>query len=277
MKLISNKEIQEAAECNPQRALLMCLANNNIKNMNKKETKLHEPLFHPDGWSIAFHTNKGIVGLWSCWLSNRIVLCYPLSQEKLTDDIILKHFDLEISTAVPFENNQRKWSEYYGRRTDVGRVWFQHERQHSYGYHFKHFTDFELNEMYYGHGHSQVLATYPFDFYYGKYEDCPTTKSEHIQKYRDLFIQFVLNNWKVHAITIQFNNVLVPQQLSALGYAIKWLKGNENERNCWGDQLVQGTKKDEYVFLQSANSLVPWITIRHFPYKNQSIEEILTF
>lgn len=277
MKFILKKEIQKASESDPLRALLMITANATIKETNEKVNKEHKPLFHSNGWSIAFHTEKGIVGLWSCWLENSFTLCYPLAQEKITDDIILKHFNLSLGQSVDFENGPRQWAEYYSERKTMGRVWFDHKDFNSYGRHFCYVENSELKEIYYGHRESWTLATYPFDFCYNKFIDCPTNTPEYIQAYRDPFIQFVLDNWKVSKITVEFNNVLVPQQLEKLNYEVKWLKGSPKTQRGWGDELVQGIKGDEIVFIKSANSLVPWITIRHFPYKNQSIEEILTF
>lgn len=76
---IAGEEINTAAEHNPQRALLMMLANSTLADAEQKAIgeQSHEPKFHESGWSIAIETPQGVVGLWSCWLKNQFYLGYP--------------------------------------------------------------------------------------------------------------------------------------------------------------------------------------------------------
>lgn len=76
---IAGEEINAAAEHDPQRALLMVLANSTLVDAERKATgeQSHEPKFHESGWSIAIETPQGVVGLWSCWLNNQFYLGYP--------------------------------------------------------------------------------------------------------------------------------------------------------------------------------------------------------
>lgn len=76
---IASEEINATAEHDPQRALLMVLANSALAKAEQKATgeKSHEPEFHKSGWSIAVETPQGVVGLWSCWLNNQFYLGYP--------------------------------------------------------------------------------------------------------------------------------------------------------------------------------------------------------
>lgn len=78
-KKIAREEINEAAEHDPQRALLMIMANSTLDEAEQKASgaKAHEPTFHKSGWSIAIETPQGIIGLWSCWLDNQFYLGYP--------------------------------------------------------------------------------------------------------------------------------------------------------------------------------------------------------
>lgn len=77
--LIPEEEINEAAGEDPQRALLMLMANSNLSEAATMADgqKPHQPEFHKEGWSIAIETQLGVVGLWSCWLGDGFYLGYP--------------------------------------------------------------------------------------------------------------------------------------------------------------------------------------------------------
>lgn len=76
---IAGEDINTVAEHDPQRALLMCLANSTLAKAEERATgeKPHQPELHKSGWSIAVETPQGVVGLWSCWLDNQFYLGYP--------------------------------------------------------------------------------------------------------------------------------------------------------------------------------------------------------
>lgn len=92
---IESGEIAEAAEYDPQRALLMILANSTLAEAEERATgKAYEPIFHKSGWRIAIETPQGIVGLWSCWLDNQFYLGYPKRTSflvaELPDEVVIR-------------------------------------------------------------------------------------------------------------------------------------------------------------------------------------------
>ena len=59
----------------------------------ESETQRQNPLprvpeFHDSGFSLAIDTPEGVVGVWSSWLRNGILLGYPRSVERLKDESI---------------------------------------------------------------------------------------------------------------------------------------------------------------------------------------------
>lgn len=225
---ISAQEIKETSQHNPQKAVLMTLANATLAEAEDKATgkKLHQSIFHESGWRIAFDTSQGIVGLWSCWLGNQFYLGYPKDAKTVSDQLIMNVLGVEYAkpvlqvdvTAVndwdyrgeyrdadkPLVKNKagqiiafhtrgpRKWATFYGPRIDdnKGRVWIEHSSRHSHGVHFPIITRWnQLEEIYYGHEQSQGIHTEQFSFYNEYAPDGPTADPEAIQLYREKFLE----------------------------------------------------------------------------------------
>lgn len=106
-KKIEDGEISDMADHDPQRALLMVLANSTLDEAEQKATgeKPHEPKFHESGWSIAIETPQGVVGLWSCWLNNQFYLGYPKDASlkggaQAVDRLIMEILGVELARPV---------------------------------------------------------------------------------------------------------------------------------------------------------------------------------
>lgn len=173
---ISNTEIAEAAEQDPQRALLMLLANSTLEEATKKssEAYTHVPEVCCAGWSISIETPLGVVGLWSCWLEDQFYLGYPKEAatfhnqiedllQKLLGVVPAQPVHTVGATAVsegytgeykdhdkPLEQNScgqivayktgepRQWAKFYSERIPgkLGRVWVNHSEFDSSGHDF---------------------------------------------------------------------------------------------------------------------------------------------
>lgn len=103
---IPNHEIAATADHDPQKALMMLLANSTLEEADQKASgqAKHVPKEKKSGWSISIETPQGIVGLWSCWLEDRFYLGYPrdtpvLMQAEI-DLKILRHLEVVPSTEV---------------------------------------------------------------------------------------------------------------------------------------------------------------------------------
>lgn len=190
----------------------------------------------------------------------------------------------------------RLWAKFYSARVagDKGRVWVDHSDWNSNGHHFNvvsHSSREGLEGIYYyGHDYSRGISTFPFSFWSEYAPDGPTTESEVIQSYREKFLALMCEIAKkmggATAVNIDYSFVLVPEQLSQLGYVnIEWLKGRPGYREGWGKDVVRAEKLTdvgkEVVVLKSANSLVPWSTIRRVPCAHdptaEKLIELLTF
>lgn len=200
---IAVEEINDAAEHDPQRALLMVLANATLADAEQKAAgeKSHESKFHESGWSIAIETPQGIVGLWSCWLKNQFYLGYPKRTTFLiADQLIMDTLGVERArpvlqvdaTAVdenyegeykdtdkPLVKNvagqnvayrtrePRLWANFFSPQVadNKGRVWVEHSDWNSNSHHFEVVRD-DSNEGVENsyHGHGQSCGISTFPF-----------------------------------------------------------------------------------------------------------------
>jgi hypothetical protein len=77
-------------------------------------------------------------------------------------------------------------------------------------------------------------------------------------------------------VNIDYGFVLVPEQLTALGYQdIEWLAGMPGIRKGWHQEIVRARKGKETIVLRSGNNIVPWSTIRRVPCRNVTAEKLL--
>lgn len=284
--------------------------------------KPHKPKFHECDWSIAIETPWGVVGLWSCWLGDRFYIGYPKSATGvIEDELIINTLGVELASEVlqvsatavndpnytdeykdadkPLEQNGagqivaykthglRRWAKFYGPRQadDKGRVWVDHGGFCSNSHDFSVVSDHLVNVRY-GHDSSMSIETFSFNFWNQYAPDGPTTDRAAVQAYRDRFLQLAIEIANLiggaTAVNIDYQFVLVPEQLDSLGYQnITWLGGRAGVREGWGSELVRAEKGDETIILKSANSMVPWINVRRVPCPNdltvEKLIELLTF
>ncbi len=276
---ISNEEINTVEEYNSQAGLLMILANSVLVDAEQKASgeKKYVPEFHESGWSIAIETPHGVVGLWSCWLNNQFYLGYPKENnnfsnaEQVIDQLIMQILNVE--PALPVRNvnfGTRQWAKFYGPQLpdNKGRVWVDHSEFDSSSHHFNVITKFgSLQNVYYGHNESNGVRTMEFNFFNDEEPESPNATPEAIQPYRDKFIalacEIAQQMGGARAVNINYGFVLVPEQLTQLGYDnVKWLKGRAGVREGWGKEVVCAEKDTEIIVLNSGNELVPWSTIR---------------
>lgn len=276
---ISNEEINAVGESNSQAGLLLILANSVLADAEQKAygEKQYVPEFHKSGWSIAIETPRGVVGLWSCWLNNQFYLGYPKENndfpnaEQVVEQLIMQILNVE--PALPVENinfGMRQWAKFYGPQLPdkKGRVWVNHSKFDSSSHHFSVITKFgNLQNVYYGHDESNGVRTIEFSFFNDKEPEAPNATPEVIQPYRDKFLalacEIAQRMGGALAVNIDYGFVLVPEQITALGYGnVKWIKGSPGTREGWGKEVVYADKDIEMLVLKSGNDLVPWSTIR---------------
>jgi len=189
----------------------------------------------------------------------------------------------------------RLWAKFYGPRVvdNKGRVWVDHSDRNSNSHHFDVVRDGSregLENVYYGHDYSRGISTFPFSFWSKYAPDGPTTEPEVIQSYNEKFLTLACEiAWRMggaNAVNINYGFVIVPEQLSQLGYSnIAWLKGKGGVRQGCGNEVVRAEKATESgketVILKSGNSFVPWSTIRRAPcaldLTAEKLIELLTF
>ena len=301
---ISREEIDQAQQSYPLRADLMNLANEVLSEAKEKRMwKPREPQEHEMGWQAVLHDGNvdTAVGLWSCWLGDKIYLGYPKELD-IADELIMELLGVELATPVPqvsatavndsnyageckdpdksLETNKagqviayrsdgpRTWAKFFGpKEAKGGRVWIDKSNRDSQGCPMPVIlNNRHIVEIYFGHDNSKGISTFPFTCYNKYSPDSPTTEQEAIQKYRNKFIRLLaeiatLDCNPTH-LTIDYGFVMVPEQLEREEYEVNWLKGKPGTREGWGKELVVGRKPGETIMLKSANSMVPWSNIR---------------
>lgn len=280
-KHLNENEINEAFERNPQEGALMLMADLNLKEADEisKGLRTHKVETHEDGWFLTFNTSGGIVGLWSCWLGDKLTLCFP-KYVKIEDGDITNILGLQLS------KDAYKCGQYCSDRIegDKGRLWVSLKDFDSNAHYFSVITDDKnLEATYYGHDESNVIATTGWGSSFIKDKrDLPNEKPEIISQYRNDFIKllmFIANKvGDIKSIGIEYQlPVYIPEELEAEGYTdIQWIKGSPVNRNGWGSELVYATKENERLMLKSANSLVPWVCYRQFDFKNFTFNDVLS-
>jgi hypothetical protein len=163
-----------------------------------------------------------------------------------------------------------KWAKFYGpRESEGGRVWVDKCDSYSNSYPMPFISkDGELKEAHYGHSRSKSIVTFPFSFCNPYAPEGPTADPRAIQRYKHGFMQLLAHSACIAGnpakITIDYGFAMVPEDLEREDYKVTWLKGKPGVRNGWGNELVKGEKSGETIMLKSANSAVPWVTLRQF-------------
>lgn len=227
------------------------------------------------GWSIAIETTNGIVGMWTCWLGNRLKLFYPLDI-KISDELIMQK--LNVTLAQPVANGlfgERLWEKFYSEKLEEGgRVWIGQEAVHSSGYSLNVIRNQRLESHYCGGNRTNTIFTHEFNFYSKTEPEAPNCRPKNIQVFKERFVQLLVEVAKqvgdIVAVNLDSGLVLyTPSFLQAKGY--------EMER--WKDRYTEYcyTKKGNYeIMLKSGNSSVSWSTIFRYPASNRlTAEEII--
>lgn len=283
---IKESDLNEAMSRNSQEGLLMMMANVNLVDAELKVEgkRKHKIKTYKEGWYITVNTSKGIVGLWSCWLGDRLVLCFP-KDIKIEYKDIIDILDLKLVCDTDYPKDKRLWGKYCSSRLegDKGRIWVDYKDFDSNSHDFSYITeDKKLKSIYYGHHESNVISTAPFSFYSNEEKDAPNADSKEVIKYRDKFIELLLYVSKqvgdIKSIAIQYQTpVYIPEELETEGFNnIEWLKGSKGYREGWGNELVYATKNDEEYIFESANSLVPWVCTRQINGSDFTTDDIIS-
>ena len=266
-------------EKDPMKQALLMMAQLEEAEIKKKEaTQMHEAKAHDMGFSLAFETPEGIIGLWSCWLGDQLYIGYPRNWD-VSDELIKATLQMEDEKLM----TRRQWGKFYGKRMDGGgRVWVDHTENHSHGRTFDLIQNGNLKKLHCGHDGSKSVYSIGYTCFTEEELDAPTAKEKHVQPYRDAFMQLALNLAKEHggvtAVHIAYDfTILTPALLEAEGYKdIYYVEGNPQYVSSFGGTVVHAKKEQEEILLKSGNSLVPWVNIRKVPVTSElTVEKIL--
>lgn len=279
-------------EQDPMKVGLLLMAQIEEQSIQKKEAeKNHQPAQHEMGFSLSFETPEGVISVWSCWLGDQLYIGYPRDWH-VSDELIKATLQVEDSKSVAhrkwvggdvYLQGTRQWAPFYGGKLDGGgRVWVDHTEFHSYGRTFNLIQNEALKKLNYGHDGSMSLHNIGFSYFNEQEPDAPSAKKEHVQPYRDAFIQLALAIANEHggitAVHVEYDfTVLTPALLETEGYTdIRYVKGNAAYRQSFGGTVVYAKKENEELILNSGNSLVPWSNIRKIPIMGElTVEEVL--
>lgn len=298
-----------------QTAIMMLMGNSSLRQARElRDNPTSRRPMVANGYSIAFDTKHGVVGLWSGWLRDSFFLGWPSSWLKLSAQTVAE--------AFPSSKIGGRWRPDYQRV--VGDVTLRlsngEETSIEIDRHVSHMYDFcvlrgtaifrggRLPHVSYGWGPSARLE---FDSRY--YNPQPTellsfdtgnriasepfwrTESPEDERLdaRDLWFNAqehgfmrlacdLANMDEPAAVTIKYMTPMTPEVLShALGFELTWILGEPGRRKGWGQDAVYGVRGDESVMLVSANEMVPWVTYRRVPLTAaatpKKLRELLTF
>jgi hypothetical protein len=214
------------------------------------------------GWGINIETDKGIVGLYTNWQKRGFKIFYPL-EFKVPDEIIIE--TLEVSRAEPVKNvmfGKRLWAPFYSEKLegDYGRVWIDHNSQHSYGHEMYTIKNEKLQCLYTGHNQSNTIWTFEFSFCSEEEPDAPNCSEKWIQPYKERFIKLLVEVAKfignIQAVNIDSGLVLYTPETIGCKYR-SFQEGNG--RYCYAKD------GDIEIMLRKGNSLIPWVTVIRYP------------
>jgi len=207
----------------------------------------------------------------------------PLIQDKalIPDETIMKILGVNRATLLDFVLSDQfaPLGKFCSPRLpeDKGRVWIDRSEFYQSSIYFPVVTvDDRLTKVFYGWSQCRGIFTQYYSTEESRMSKADQTNGDRgvIQSYRDKFMALACEiahcMGGATAVNINYEFVLVPEQLEALGYGnVTWLKGKAGIRKGWGEELVRAEKSNingkEMIFLESGNDFVPWATIRHIP------------
>jgi len=271
--LVSGDEIVDADSYYPLKGMLQRMANEESSRgrLQAEGAVNHTPETHKKGWNVTIDTEGGQVTLWSYWLGDRLELSY--AGNPLSDEGIKRLLKVEDAQPVTWDGQYmygpnattRQWGKFWGPKLpEGGRVWIETEGNGSAP--IPRFindqgvverTDYLPNN----------IRTFPFSFYKDESPESPNASAEAVQEYREQFVllaaEIAFKLGKPKGVSTEFAlMVMTPEDLQREGYTTQWVKGSQGERQGRGSELVVGTNDSETVALESANSMVPWVTVR---------------
>jgi len=271
--LISGDEIVVADDHDPVAGAYMRWGNEELKRgrLQAEGEIIRQPEEHKTNWHLVIDTDSGKkVALWSPWTGEHFTLTYD--GEPLADDEIKGILGVEDAKPVRWifddtlteGTGTRQWSPFYGPRiSEGGRVWVDTSK---YGPSSYRLID-EHGNFHQPSGRlPNTVRTLEGLFFSNESPESPNGKPEVIQEYREKFIllaaTIAFKLGKPKGISTEFGFIMTPEDLQREGYEVQWVKGEAGVREGYGEDLVIGRKGNETIALESANSLVPWVSVR---------------
>lgn len=220
------------------------------------------------GWAINIETTNGVVGMWTSCLGSGFKIFYPLIF-KIPDEIILKN--LNVSMAKPVTDTifgKRLWAPYYSERLegDYGRVWIDHNSEHSYGHEMLTIKEKMMKYTYAGHNRTNTIWTNEFTFCSEMQPDAPNNKEKYIQPYKGRFIKLLVEiaNYIGDIQAVNIDSGLVLYTPETLDCEYKRFKENRGE-------YCYARKGDVEIMLKKCNSMISWQTVIRYPMTSEEL------
>jgi len=266
-------------------------SDNVVKIANQYRAENPKQFWNPDTMFDYRTSRRVLIGMTEADLQvllERHGISMPKVQTKdVPDELVMKILGVEPAESVPHPWDAAKptvWAKFWGPKVEKGgRVWVGKSDFDSYGHHLPIITkDGELVEVYFGHDMSRGIRTAPFSHFNEKSPESPTADPLAIQAYRSKFLELLVDTSLLFGtptkVSVSYETfAMVPEDLAREGYQnITWLKGGPDKREGWGNELVKAEKPGETIMLRSANSVVPWVTVRQLdiPASKQNKEDI---
>lgn len=280
--LISGDDILEADDRYPTEGILMRMANEALTRgrLQAQGEVTRLPEAHATGWNITIDTDGGHVTLWSCWTGDKLELSYD--GNPVADDDIKRVLGVKDSQPVSWDGTfmygtdatERQWGRFWGPvLPEGGRVWIEVDANGNAPTprFINEFGIVEPADRLYNH-----VRTFPYSFFKDESPESPNASEEAVQEYRERFIllatEIAFKLGKPKGVSTEFALLAkTPEDLQREGYVMQQIKGNPGERLGWANELIVGTYGSETVVLESANSIVPWVSVRRL-----AIDETVT-
>lgn len=246
-------------------------------------------------WRIGIQTDGETIGLHNHYDGRRLFIGFPRAENIfIPEDMVLKTLEvvrgIETGNIRPLEfPNQdaakgwegnlmftqtnasgaevsyldfgtRLWAKFMGApEAEGGRVWVDYSNFSSYSYEFPVFRNNGFDRVSYGHEQSWSIFTVETNAFNDFCQDAPTNQRDAVQRYKDRFIDLVVQIAFMfgHISRVNFdfgaNQVLEPAKLEEQRYQhIEWLDGKVKQR-------VRAEKEDRVVILTGRGN--EWNTV----------------